>query len=225
MSDQAERRVREEFDTWAAEGRGERMAVGHRAAVEQALERVPIGSGDNALDLGCGVGWACHLMRERGAGRVVGVEASRGMLARARPAPGVALVGASMTALPFRDATFSRALSVESLYYVPDVNLALREVRRVLAPEGRFIVMMDLYGGSPVASQWIDALKVKVHLLHPPLWRRRLERAGFSRVEIFHVRDPRPPLSESEFTPSPWFLTHADYLAFREAGSLILDAQ
>src|SRR5215471_13132457 len=41
-------------------------------------------SGLRVLDLGCGFGWFCRWVRERGAGSVAGIDVSEKMLARAR---------------------------------------------------------------------------------------------------------------------------------------------
>jgi SAM-dependent methyltransferase len=63
------------------------------------------------------------------------------MLAIARQrAPAASLLEGAATRLPLEDATFDRALSVQVLEYVADVDGALAELRRVLRPGGRVVI-------------------------------------------------------------------------------------
>lgn len=78
-------------------------------------------------------------------GRVVGLDASAGMLARARDklAPfgdRAALVQQSALDLPFDDAAFAAVTCLEALEFLPDDAAALREMARVLRPGGVLLV-------------------------------------------------------------------------------------
>jgi ubiquinone/menaquinone biosynthesis C-methylase UbiE len=74
-------------------------------------------------------------------GCVVGLDASAGMLSRARAklAPfghRAALVRQSAQELPFADAAFTAVTCLEALEFLPDDEAALREMVRVLRPDG-----------------------------------------------------------------------------------------
>lgn len=87
------------------------------------------------LDLGCGTGRNLPLLPA--AARAVAVDPCRESLVRARRrAPEALLVQARAEALPFRQGTFSTALSGLVLCSVNDPGQALGEVRRVLAAGG-----------------------------------------------------------------------------------------
>lgn len=78
-------------------------------------------------------------------GRVVGLDASAGMLARARDklAPfgdRAALVRQSAMDLPFADDAFDAVTCLEALEFLPDDVAALREMVRVLRPGGVLLV-------------------------------------------------------------------------------------
>lgn len=220
----AELRVREEFDAWARRGRGEEMAAGHGDVTRQALERVDLGPQDRALDIGCGTGWAARMMRERGAGEVWGVDISAEMIARAPDAPGVHLRVASATSLPFPDAHFTRVLSVEAIYYVPDIAAALREARRVCAAGARMLCVVDLFADNPGSLPWAREFDFPVHVLSHAQYETHFRAAGFARVESALLRDSRPILPRAEFQPSQWFADYDTYRHYREIGSLLIDA-
>jgi ubiquinone/menaquinone biosynthesis C-methylase UbiE len=110
-----------------------------RDLVERAR---PFGPSDRILDLGCGTGIVARVLRERlgGGARLVGVDISGAMIAKARSlAPEIEWVQASAAALPFPDRSFEVVLSQQMLQFCPDRRAALREVRRVLTPGGRLV--------------------------------------------------------------------------------------
>ena len=110
-----------------------------RDLVERAR---PIGASDRILDLGCGTGIVARVLRERlgGAANIVGIDANALMIEKARAtAPEIDFREGNAMALPFTDGSFDLVLCQEMLQFVPDRLAALREVRRVLNPGGRFI--------------------------------------------------------------------------------------
>lgn len=117
-------------------------AVFDRYARDLVERARPIGASDRILDLGCGTGIVARILRERlgGAANIVGVDVSAPMLEKARSvAPEIDFRQANAMELPFPDGSFDLVLCQEMLQFVPDRLAALREVRRVLTPGGRFI--------------------------------------------------------------------------------------
>ena len=104
-------------------------------AVRDALDLRP---GVRLLDLGGGTGATAELL---GAAAVV-LEPHAGKCAYgARRRPALPFARGVGEALPFRDASFDRALAVVSFHHMPDQAGALAEARRVLRPGGRLVLL------------------------------------------------------------------------------------
>jgi len=117
--------------------------VRRRRLVREALA---LTTGDRVVDVGCGPAFlVTDMVGVLGAGgSVVGVDSSTQMLevARRRCAEhsNVELLQGFATSLPLDDETFDAAACVQVLEYVPDIETAVAELRRVLRPGGRLVV-------------------------------------------------------------------------------------
>jgi SAM-dependent methyltransferase len=120
---------------------------GPRAAEEQrlALEILAVEPGDQVLDVGCGPGnYTRPLARAAGDGLTVGLDASEAMVAAAAERGGsenLAYLRGDACALPFDDESFDVACSVGVIHMVTEPLVALAEMTRVLAPDGRLVVL------------------------------------------------------------------------------------
>jgi len=223
----SDERLRLEFNDWARAGRGASMEKGHRPLGEQAIELMELSASAQVLDVGCGSGWATRLMAEKARdGRVVGIDIADEMITVARETSvqfsNVEFQVASAEALPFGDGEFTAAFSMESLYYYADVLGALKEIKRVLGPGGLFVTVIDLYKENVSSHQWIEQLKVPVHLLSIPEYRSLFEDAGFINVRDQRLYDPTPV---PEDYSGGSFKTRDDFVLYRESGSLMLSGQ
>ena len=220
-------RLRLEFNDWARAGRGEGMEKGHRPVGEQAIELMEIPARARVLDLGCGSGWATRLMAEKASsGSVTGIDIADEMIKLAREAstsfPNVEFQLASAEKLPFSDGEFSHAFSMESLYYYADMSAALREIKRVLKPGGRFVTVVDLYQENAPSAQWVDQLKVPVQFLSIAQYRSQFASVGFVNILDQRLYDPAPiPADYSGGS----FATREDYITYKESGSLMVSGE
>ena len=116
-----------------------------------ALEMLALSSGERVLDVGCGPGnFTRAFAAAAGDGLVVGIDASKTMLARAvtEPTPSnVAYLRGDAEDLPFRDRSFDAVCCFATLYLVEQPMRALDEIARVLAPGGRVALLSSCSRG------------------------------------------------------------------------------
>src|SRR6266496_3246709 len=210
--------LRLEFNEWARAGRGEGMEKGHRPVGEQALERMQVPIDARVLDVGCGSGWATRILAEKASdGHVIGIDIADEMVQLARASSksfsNIEFRVASSEVLPFGESEFTHAFSMESLYYYSNMVGALREIYRVLTDGGLFVTVIDLYLENLPSHQWIGELKVPVHLLGIPDYRKMFEQTGFVNVRDERLHDPTP-VPENYSGGS--FKTRDDYVLYKE---------
>jgi SAM-dependent methyltransferase len=163
-----------------------------------------------ALEIGCGTGFFLLNLKQAGVLDEAHVsDLSPGMVAAAvrnGTELGFDVDGrvADAESIPYDDATFDLVVGHAVLHHIPDVELALREVLRVLKPGGRFVfageptTVGDWYARRISRAPWA-ATTTLTHL--PPLrdrWSRPPEElaessraAALESVVDLHTFDPR----------------------------------
>ncbi len=111
------------------------------------FETLSAGHGERVLEVGFGGGeLLLKIARQLGSGRIEGVELSEPMLhkvaQRARRAglSNIGLHSGKVDSLPFPDATFNCACSVNTIYFWSHLEDGLRELARVILPGGRLVL-------------------------------------------------------------------------------------
>ena len=144
-----------------------------RAMVRDALLREGISSGSRLLDIGCGTGGTMRVIRDicKPSGIDMSFQALEYTTEKGLPA-----AVADATALPFPGNTFDFALALDVIEHIDDDIGVLREIKRVLKPEGRLILTVP-------AHQYLFSTHDKslhhVRRYSKKLLRTRIEQAGF----------------------------------------------
>lgn len=115
-----------------------------RAKAKMAADIGQVSSSDHVVDVGCGPGTAARVAARRAA-RVTGVDPSSTMLRIARlvtpkRAPVTWSEGTAET-LPVADGSATVLWALATVHHWQDVDEAVAEARRVLAPGGRLIAI------------------------------------------------------------------------------------
>lgn len=212
----------EVFADWATDGQAEEMADEHGPAMRLALARMDLDRGERVIDLGCGNGWATRLIAGITGAATLGFDGGTEMVARARRLSAgiadVAIAQAPFENLPVADGAVDRVISMESLYYAPDLAAAIAEIHRVLRPGGRAEVMVDCFAENAVSERWPALLDVVMHRLGAPEWEAAFGTGGFDPVTTERLRPAPGP--ESDFESSEWILTIEEWRDVRAAGTL-----
>jgi ubiquinone/menaquinone biosynthesis C-methylase UbiE len=226
LNSAADQKLQQEFNQWAAAGRGDEMEDHHSDITDQTIALMNIQPTDRILDLGCGTGWASRrLARMANAGEVVGLDVADEMLHRAEEASSefnnIRYVWGSAENIPALDGLFTQVLSVESFYYYADQNKALRELKRVMAPEGQLFILINLYKDNHYSLRWVGELKVPVQALSEAEYISLLERHGFRNVEAHRIPDRSP---SPDVYSGKWFKDADELKDFKRIGALLLIA-
>lgn len=194
------------FDRWARSGRGVSMARAHAPTVARALDRIDLPPDGWFLDIGCGVGDAVRRILDRiPRGRAYGLDLSEAMIEEARrlgrESPGGDRVEWVRSVFPDEDllpaGRFDAIFSMETFYYLPDLEAGLRRVRELLKRGGRFLCVVDYYAENTASHSWRKEMGVPMRLLSERGWRARFAEAGLRVVEQGRIRlDPTEASAE-----------------------------
>jgi ubiquinone/menaquinone biosynthesis C-methylase UbiE len=226
LTSEADQKLQEEFNQWAAAGRGDEMEGHHSDITEQTLALMDIQSNDRILDLGCGTGWASRRMaRIAKGGEVVGLDVANEMLRRAEEASSafknVRYAWGSAEKIPEADNAFNKVLSVESFYYYADQGKALDELHRVMASGAKLFILINLYKDNHYSLRWQSELKVPVQALSEAEYKSLLEKHGFKNIEARRIPDRSPT---PETYTGKWFKNADELKDFKRIGALLLIA-
>jgi ubiquinone/menaquinone biosynthesis C-methylase UbiE len=222
----AEQQLRQEFNRWAEQGRGEEMERHHIPITAPVVELMRLQPEDRVLDLSCGAGWATRLLAKNVLrGTIVGVDLSDQMIARARESSkqfsNIEYRVGSAEQIPAEDGFFDKVLSVEAFYYYPDQGRALDELRRVLKPSGNIFILINLYKDNPYSLRWVKELAVPVHARSEREYLELITRHEFMNAEARRIPDPSPT---PETYSGKWFKDAAELREFKRLGALLLMA-
>lgn len=148
----------------------------HSEHLARYLLAAQLASGCRALDAACGEGYGTQLLARAGAERALGVDVDEATVRAARERYGGHYEAADVERLPLDDDSFDLIASFETIEHVDDPEAALRELRRVLAPEGTLVI------STPNAAEY---------LVDNPFHVREFETSEFVELLERHFGDVR----------------------------------
>ena len=162
-----------------------------------ALDLLSYSNGDRLLDVGCGGGATLRYLYDRiPDGNLTGVDYSEVSVSLSKElnadliADGkMEIVSGSVEALPFDDNSFDKIVTVESFYFWPDPEECLKEVRRVLAPHGVFLLVSEIYERPDLTPHCRENIsKYSMNVPGIDEFKDLFRSAGFSDT-IIHTKD------------------------------------
>ena len=148
-------------------------------SVNDLIAHLKIGKNDKVLDLGCGAGGISAYISDETGAHVTGLDyAATAIETAANRTSGkqnrLAFVQGDMNALDFADRAFDVVVSIDTIYWVADINEALASISQLVKPGGRigiFIANTPLMDDSPTAyepnSNWIAIALKKIFVAEP----------------------------------------------------------
>jgi trans-aconitate 2-methyltransferase len=188
-------------------------------------------AGERILDLGCGTGRLTEEIARTPGIQVVGLDRSAAMLREAggRGPSRVVYVLGDGEALPFVDA-FHAVFSAAAFHWIPDHDRLFTSIFHALKRPGRLVAQAGgagnldrLYGrarqlmGSPEYAPFYESWSQPNHFENVRDTEARLERAGFTDIDVTLVPAPVPfdrPEAYSEFVAAVCLRHQLDRLPF-----------
>ena len=118
----------------------------NRPLYEETVRLLSPNDTDSILDIGCGNGYMLNMIARHCNGVLTGIDTSASILKEASirnhafTVNGkISLLCNDVSAMPFTDCSFTKAYSINTVYFWKNLNGVLKEIRRVLKPDGLFI--------------------------------------------------------------------------------------
>ncbi len=157
---------------------------------------------DRILEIGFGGGlFISDLMSRVDEGRVSGIDISRDMVNVASrrnrkwtERGNLDLQQASVDQIPYEDESFNVAYTANTIYFWPNPEKSLREIKRVLVEGGRFLCAMRLKDQMLNMNSVVrDNTDVFAHLYSEEEVTRFFEQIGFHDVKVHHDYEQEEP--------------------------------
>lgn len=196
---------------WIAD-MGETGDYGRRYVLDAPMiERLRLLGGGRALDVGCGEGRFCRILRQEGF-EPVGVDPTTELLEAARSKdPAGEYVEGWAEALQFADESFDLVVACLSLIDIEDAGRAIAEMARVLKPGGTLLVA-NLTGFSSARARDGWQKNLLGHKTHFAMDHYLEPRASWQRWRGIEIINWHRPLKDymQWFLSAGLILTHFD---------------
>ncbi len=170
------------FDKWAKNGRDNLMEKEHGKNVIKFLKTVSFNKPFSFLDVGCGNGWVVRkIAKEHYCKKAIGIDKSKNMILQANTKKKtIKEKYIHKNIESFKHQTkFDIIFSMESLYYVNSIEIALEKIYKLLKPGGKFFCGTDFYTDNTATTKWVNIMKIQMHLHSKQEWKKFFKDAGF----------------------------------------------
>ncbi len=172
----------------------------HKALTTWGLTHVTIAPDYTILDVGCGGGKTINRLAQQATqGKVFGIDYSPDMVEYAREVNKkfvaqnqVEIVEASVQKTGFPSDFFNLVTACETYYFWPSLPDAFTEIKRVLKPNGKFLMVNEMVADGVYEVKQAKLIeKTHLHLFRLDEISNMLQSAGFVDVKVFR-KDKSP---------------------------------
>jgi ubiquinone/menaquinone biosynthesis C-methylase UbiE len=174
------------------------MNISHYELTSWGLEKIDIKPDSIILDIGCGGGRTVNrLALLAPKGKVFGIDYSNDCVnwsiefnKELIDSGKVEVQNASVEKIPFEDNKFDLALAVETVYFWPNLLENFSEIRRVLKPSGRIMIINEIYTSPNFKDrndEYARAGNLKIHT--PQELVELLKRTGYVNIQTHLIEN------------------------------------
>jgi ubiquinone/menaquinone biosynthesis C-methylase UbiE len=188
------------FDRWAKTYDDGRISRWFQHTQELVISFLLLRKDSYVLDVGCGTGYAVHRLASLiPSGKACGIDISSAMIEQARAktpnelARQIEFKQASSENIPYPNDMFDNVICTNSFHHYKDPSRALKEIMRILKPDGQFVIMENAPDLSWYTWLWDRLLRIieKGHVRYYSSHELEgmLKIAGFQEVNQCYLRN------------------------------------
>ncbi len=170
------------------------MNHGHQKMALWCIENhIKLSGNEDVLDIGCGGGQNIANFLKRTNGKVHGIDYSPASVAKSLKKNKKAvtekrseIVQANVSAIPFENKTFDLVTAFETIYFWENIINDFKEVKRVLKPNGKFVVCNEsskMEGN----ERWTNILDMNIYTAEEIV--DTMQQAGFADIKSYKKKN------------------------------------
>jgi len=167
------------------------MNKSHFELTGWGLDKVDIKENFIMLDVGCGGGKTINRLAGMvESGKVIGMDYSKDCVQWSKEFNSdfidedkVEVYNSSAEELPFEDDKFDLVTAVETIYFWPNLSGCLKEIRRVLKPSGKLIIINEMYMDNDSRKEYEEYLG-KMNIYAPEQLRKIIAESGYKNIKM-----------------------------------------
>ncbi|MGI6322705.1 MAG: class I SAM-dependent methyltransferase [Bacteroidales bacterium] len=170
------------------------MNHGHQKMALWCIENhIKLSGNEDVLDIGCGGGQNIANFLKRTNGKVHGIDYSPASVAKSLKKNKKAvtekrseIVQANVSAIPFENKTFDLVTAFETIYFWENIINDFKEVKRVLKPNGKFVVCNEsskMEGN----ERWTNILDMNIYTAEEII--DTMQQAGFADIKSYKKKN------------------------------------
>ena len=182
------------FDNWASKGKDEGMERGHAFSVDCMLKIINdrtdiLKSNFKFLDIGCGNGWVVRKFSNNYLCDLsIGIDGSKNMIEKAKLKDSKGKYYKTNIEAWQSKEKFNIVFSMETFYYLKNINNVLRNISSsILKNDGFIVIGIDHYLENKPSLSWEDEIGIQTQTLSIDQWKEKLRKNNFNKIEHITV--------------------------------------